>query len=116
MRTVMGTAAVVLALVLGCSRAPQSIPTLTANSELHGYKFVFVYPEGTARGVQGRRVDDGAGQVIEDITATCGEQTLRIVNGKVTLNGSDRGTTKQGDSIKLTPTGKLWVNDQPRGE
>lgn len=114
MRTAIGTAAVGLALVVGCSRPPAP-PTLTADSELHGYKFVFVYPDGAARNVQGRRTDDGAGRVTEDITATCGAQTVRIVDGKLTLNGADRGTTKPGDVIKITAAGQLWVNDQPRG-
>jgi hypothetical protein len=114
MRTIIGPAAVALLLAAGCGRAPQSPPIVTANSEFHGYKWEFEYPEGTKRGFQGNREVIGAGAVNEDIAVYCGDQSVRIVNGKLTLNGADRGTVNQADTIKLTSTGKLWVNQELR--
>jgi hypothetical protein len=72
---------------------------------------VLEFPEG-ADLKQSRQLQKG--QIGEDFTVTCGSRVLRIANGKMTLNGADRGVVKQGDTIKLTADGELWVNQQPR--
>ena len=37
------------------------------------------------------------------MTVNCGNQTLRIVNGKMILNDADRGQVQQGDIIITRP-------------
>jgi hypothetical protein len=115
MRQFTGIAGVALLLFAGCSRSLEA-KNQTAHITSLGYDFVFEYPEGTSIKLEGRRQDDGKGKNTEDITTTCGQQILRIVDGKLTLNGEDRGTVKPEDSIKLTSAGKLWVNQQSRGD
>lgn len=117
MRTIVCLAGVVLSLASGCGRpsAPEA-KQQTANVTFVGYNFIFDYPPGTPIKTEGSRSSDGKGNDKEDITAACGDQVLRIVNGKMTLNGSDRGTVKEKDVIKLSSTGKVWVNDKPRSK
>jgi hypothetical protein len=83
-----------------------------------GYTFVFERSGEEQSAIGGRRnVDrdaDGKETLDEDITITCGSQTARILNGKLTADGRDRGSVKPGDTIKLTSSGKLSVNGEER--
>jgi hypothetical protein len=115
MRIARVTTWLVLVLAAGCiqsSPQPQQ-HTATITQTIAGYTIVLEFPEG-ADLKQGGHWQKG--QLNEDFTVTCGNQVLRIANGKMTLNSADRGAVKQGDTIKLTAAGELWVNQQPRGE
>jgi hypothetical protein len=116
MRVFIGIVSVMVLLSSGCGGKSTTARTQSSTHSLAGYVFSFEYPEGTTVQTEGHRNDDGKGTLDEDITTTCGEQVLKIVNGKLTLNGEDRGTVKQGDVIKLRSDGKVWVNQEPRGE
>lgn len=105
-----------LVLALGCGRLSPPTHIQTATVAFCGYDFVYEYPEGTDWKTEGSREDDGKGNIKEDITVTCGTQVFRIINGHMKVNGADRGTVKQGDKIKFSSAGKVWVNEQPRGD
>jgi hypothetical protein len=109
-------ACLLVVLAAGCSRRLLGPEQRTSTLTIYGYTFILEHPEGTDMRQEGKRTDDGQGHIDEDIKITCGQQVLRIVNGKVTLNGEERGPVKQGDNIKLTAAGKVWVNQQPRDE
>lgn len=116
MRALTSLALVAFLLAAGCNRPAPAPELKTATSPFQGYTFVVEYPDGTPPKFEGRRTDDGAGDVAEDITVTCGERVLRIVDGNLTLNGAGRGAVKPGETIALTSAGKVTVNQQPRGE
>jgi hypothetical protein len=83
-----------------------------------GYTFQ-LEREGDGRsGVEGRRNVDRTADckevIDEDLTITCGEQTARIVNGKLTAGVKDRRAVKLGDTVKHTSAGKLSVNNEER--
>jgi hypothetical protein len=61
-----------------------------------------------------RGADGKEAQVEEEITATFGTHTAKIQNGKLTAEGKDRGAVKPGDTIRLTPAGRVFVNDVER--
>jgi hypothetical protein len=89
--------ALVLMLVLsvGCTRRSAEPQQQTSTLTIYGYTFILEHPEGTELRQEGKRTDDGQGHIDEDIKITCGQQALRIVNGKVTLNGEDRGQSSR---------------------
>jgi hypothetical protein len=116
MRVFIGIVSVLLLLLSGCGGKSTTPQTQSSTHNFAGYVFSFEHPEGTTVKTEGHRSNDEKGTVDEDITATCGGQVLKIVNGKLTLNGEDRGTVKQGDKIKLQSAGKVWVNQELRGE
>jgi hypothetical protein len=59
--------------------------------------------------------DDGKGKVEEPFEFTSGPSgKLRIEDGKLTVNGKDRGTLASGDRITVTARGKVLVNDTER--
>jgi hypothetical protein len=85
----------------------------------HGYTFVFEREVDGPFGVEGHRksvraADGTESDLDEDITITCGDHTARIVNGRLTAGGRDRGAVKPGDRIALTGAGGLSVNGAER--
>ena len=108
--------AVAVALAIGCNRPAPGPQIPAADVSYQGYHFVLEAPESKEFKTEGQRRDDGRGHVTEDITVTCGTKVVRIVDGKLTLNGADRGAVKPGDTIKVDAAARVWVNQQPRGE
>ena len=110
-------------LLSGCSRTPTPAPVAGSAPDkitqtLFGYTFQFEHASGESSKVAGRRnVDrkgDGTEVLDEDLIITCGPQTAKITNGKLSLGGADRGTVKLGDTIRLTSSGALSVNGEVR--
>ena len=60
------------------------------------------------------RTDDGAGHVDELVDYRVGPRRLRIVNGDLSLDDTERGRVQKGDKIKLTADGNLSVNGTER--
>jgi hypothetical protein len=50
----------------------------------------------------------------EDVTVAFGTRTARVVNGRLTAGGRDRGAVKPEDTIRLTPAGGVSVNGAER--
>lgn len=104
------------AVLCGCSRQP---PAPTSTVTWYGYTIVFDGQfdgpfshnghRNSTRGADGKEA-----QVEEEITATFGTHTAKIQNGKLTAEGKDRGAVKPGDTIRLTPAGRVFVNDVER--
>jgi hypothetical protein len=64
--------------------------------------------------INSHTTDDGAGNVEELVELTCGATAMKIVNGKLTVNGADRGTLQPKDRIRVTSDGKVYVNGVER--
>jgi hypothetical protein len=50
----------------------------------------------------------------DGISWSGGGHTFEVAGGKIKLDGKDHGTVKQGDSVRLTPDGQLFVNGEWR--
>lgn len=102
----------------GCWRAgPAGAPAGTSvytKAVFDKYQFEAEHPNG-ANVVSSASVSkDGAGNVEEKFEHRVGNVHLTLLNGRLTLNGADRGTVSPGDRIRLTADGRLLVNDQER--
>jgi hypothetical protein len=53
-------------------------------------------------------------QLDEEITISLGPHSATIRNGKLTIGEKDCGTVKPGDTIKLTPDDRTFVNGEAR--
>lgn len=109
----------ILPLLCGCGKPTASTSLSGATVGSCGYTIKF---EGQLDGplnINGQRgtTRDSAGKeslVEEDITAIFGSHSVKILNGKLTVDGKDHGAVKTGDTIKLTSAGKVSVNDTER--
>lgn len=107
---------VVVCCVVGCGKGPAPQPGVeTGTYRDDVYNVEYEYPSGSSGSVSSNQSQRPDGRRVEELTVeVAGRYTLKIADGKVTLNGADRGTVKQGDRIKVTADGKLLVNDAPR--
>jgi hypothetical protein len=95
----------------------QRRPLRFAESAQYGYVFRIECPEGAepSHSVVSSRDKDSKVTHL-DLKIASGGHQLRVEDGKLTLNNADCGTVRLGDTVKLTAEGKVWVNDQPRGQ
>jgi len=89
-----GAVAVAFALILS---ACSSLGTATA----YGYDFVI-------EGVRKIEIADGV------VTATTGAHNLRAAEGRLWLDDVDLGAIAEGDQIRMSSDGRVWVNDDER--
>jgi hypothetical protein len=109
------------AMVSGCSQQTPAPPQKFSNSTLTflGYNFRFDGEYDGSINVKGHRnttrsADGKESPLDEDITVSFGSHTAKILMGKLMAEGKDCGMVKPGDTIKLTPTGSVFVNDVER--
>lgn len=110
------------AALSGCSRtAPPPAPLESGSATVTTFEYTFVFDTGPDRAfaIEGHRKSTRfAGgketDLDEDLTIRYAGQTLKIVNGKLTAGGTDRGAVKPGDRITLTPSGGVSVNGAER--
>jgi len=71
--------------------------------------------EGSVNGIS-YEVHGGRGLEINDnaIKISSGKNVLEIKDGRVSLNGKDRGPIKSGDSLVLNAESQLSVNGEKR--
>lgn len=104
----------------GCNRAAPPPPSPhVATMTFLGYSFTLEREGDGPSGVEGHRnstrgADGKETNLDEEIAITCGNQTAKISNGKLTAGDKDRGTVKPGDAIKFNSSGKLSVNGVER--
>jgi hypothetical protein len=97
----------------GCSPKP-NIPSVTRTSVFDGkYEFEVEQVEGTTA-LKSSRTEEG-GKVEELIDYQIGSHQIKVVNGALTFDGKDCGALQQGDKIRFTADGKLYVNGIQRG-
>jgi hypothetical protein len=73
--------------------------------------------KGTAGGIKYEIRGTGSTNVQSvnnSISMSSGRNTVTIKNGRIALNGKDRGTIKRGDSVLLDASGRLYVNGKKR--
>jgi hypothetical protein len=73
-------------------------------------------PPGARQTATANHTHDESGRVIDHITITCGEQVARIEDADLTLNGVPHGKVQRGDTIKLSASGKVFVNGELRSK
>jgi hypothetical protein len=106
--------AVFVALAALCAGCTQKAPTQAMT--LFGYTFVSDVADFSAGLVidghrnSARAADGTESELDEDISITCGTLKATIVNGRLTVDGKDRGQIKPGDRISFTKSGGLSVN------
>jgi hypothetical protein len=99
----------------GCNRTTPPPPACPAMVATFGYTFVFDPGEERPFAVEGHRkstkaADGTETDLDEEITITYAGRTGKIVNGKLTVGGKDRGAVKPGDQITFTPPGGVAVS------
>lgn len=109
-------ALLVTAAMSGCSNpaAPPPAPTT-----LTFLSYTFVFEGGHDLSVAGHRnsvtAEDGTEtELDEDISVKCGNHEARIVNGKLNVDGKDRGAVKPGNRITFTSAGGASVVEVAR--
>ena len=87
---------------------------------LYGYTFASdVSDFGAALVIDGHRnsvraADGTETELDEEISISCGTIKAMIVNGRLTVDGKDRGPVKPGDRISFTKSSGLSVNGVDR--
>jgi hypothetical protein len=106
----------VLAVLSGCDSKLTPVPVKGWSSFHTGRYTMEVETEGlVGSSVNFHFTDDGKGNIDELVELSWGDSIkLRIVNGKLTINGVDRGTLSKEDRIKVDSTGKVLVNGAER--
>jgi hypothetical protein len=101
-------------ILTGCRGNPAPV---TAQYNFHDGRYL-VEVETVGQGVSSQSshfTEDGQGNVTEEVEIRWGDSKgLRIENGKLTVNGQDRGTLAKGDRIKVDASGKVLVNGVER--
>ena len=106
----------VLAVLSGCDSKPTPVPVSGKSIFNTGRYTMEVETEGAVgSSVNFHFTDDGKGNIDELVELSWGDSIkLRIVNGKLTVNGVDRGTLSKGDRIKVDSKGTILVNGAER--
>src|SRR5262245_54561908 len=104
------------ALLAGCSSKLKPVLSSASYNFESGRYLITVETEGpTGSSVKTHFADDGKGKVEELVEITWGDsRELRIENGKLTINGKDRGTLTKGDRIRIDASGRVLVNGAER--
>src|SRR5262245_49748488 len=104
-------------VAFGCTFKTETATTTSRTSLFGGkYEFEVEKPINANTSLNHSRTDDGAGKVEELIDYEIGPHKIKVVNGAMTLDGKDCGTIQQGDKIRFTADGKLYVNGVERGQ
>jgi hypothetical protein len=104
------------ALLAGCGSQSKPVPmSAHYNFDSGRYRIEVVTEGPTGSSINSHFTDDGRGTVDELVEITHGDSLkLRIENGKLTVNGKDRGALAKGDRIKVDAAGRVLVNDVER--
>jgi len=105
-------------LSVGCGRVtpPAAPPRTFAKHDLNGGRYVIECEDtGGGSSLSFRSASDGKGVTGEVYDfAWGGSRRLRIEDGKLTVDGADRGTLQPGDRITITVDGQVLVNGSNR--
>lgn len=104
----------VLGLAAGCDRPSGGS---FVNLDLGGGRYYLDVPDtGGGSSLRCNSQGEGTKVVSEryDFSWARGARALSIVDGKLSVDGSDRGTLQPGDRITVTPAGDVLVNGKKR--
>ena len=103
-------------VLAGCNTSSPPPTVDTAKTVLFGgiYEFEVEKYTGTNTSLTAHRANDGAGNIEEFVDYEIGSHRLKVVNGALTLDDKNCGTLKQGDKVRFTASGKLYVNGTER--
>jgi hypothetical protein len=110
---------VILPWLCGCGKPTASTSSGGSTVASCGYTIKFEgQPDGPVN-VNGHRSTsrdaDGKESLLEeDVSVAYGSHSVKILNGKLTVDGKDHGAVKTGDTIKLSSAGVVSVNDAQR--
>jgi hypothetical protein len=106
---------VICLLFVGCGRVSPP-PHAFAKHELNGGRY-FIDCEDTGGGSSLSFSSTSEGQVVKKELydfSWGGTNQLRIEDGKLTVDGTERGTLQRGDRITITAAGDVLVNGSKR--
>jgi hypothetical protein len=100
-------------LLTGCNREPP-VPATHSYDLFGGRFFVDIETVGSFSISNNVKNGEQGGEKWELAEYKWGENTLRLDMGKLTFNGKDYGTLKQGDRVRVDKDNRLYINGAPQ--
>ena len=113
MRAIASRFLLLAVLALGCSRGDSTSRQTTPVDDLQAHGVRYDLP------LTGSSISDRATEFLRAVRAdgivwSGGGHTLEVAGGKIKLDGKAHGPVKQGDTVRLTSEGQLFVNNERR--